>query len=273
MTVTTETAPSVGASVAAPTSVLISPDLATEWLKRNKANRTIRPARVAQYAKDMASDSWFDTGETIKFDWNGDMVDGQHRLTAVIESGVVLPMRVLFGLDPVAKEYVDTGAARTANDALRMRGEAASAILAGAARLGYLIESGQKSVRISHATVFEFIEAHPGLREAAEATYKMVHKISAPPSVIAYSRHRIVEVDAEAGAAFIDKLANLNDLAADDPILRLAQRLRQLERVREKVDKQTMTITILRTWNAWRQGKKMQRVLLAAPDAALPDLV
>lgn len=269
-------APTPGPSptVVTPTKVVhVDPELAAQWLERNESNRNLRPGRVSQYAADMAAGHWFHTGETIKFDNGDNLIDGQHRLRAVIEANVTVTLLVTFGLDPEARHYVDTGAARTAQDALRMKGEQAPAILGAAARLGMLAERNVRNTRVSHAAVFDYIQAHPGLREASVYAQNVLHKIDVPPSVIAYGRFRFAEVDADAAEEFFGKLSRLNDLGADDPILRLAQRLRAMVRNAEKVDKHTITVTLFRTWNTWRQGKTLQRLLIAAPDAPLPPLV
>lgn len=253
--------------------VLVGPDLAREWLARNTSNRNIRPLRVAQYARDMRAGAWKRTGETIKFDTNGDLLDGQHRLAAVIESEATAPMSVTFGLDPDIKHYVDTGAARTPADALRIKGESSPAILAGAARVGYLLETGQRKARMSHAQVFEFIDQHPGLRQSADFIMPLTNRIDLGPSTLAYGHYRFARIDPSAADVFITSLAELTNLAADDPILRFAQRLRSIKRNNEDVDRRALAVTFLRVWNHWRQGTSIRRILLAGADSPLPDLV
>lgn len=250
----------------------LDPQLAESWLARNKGNRNIRANKVAQYAHDMARGAWMMTGETIKFDTNGDLVDGQHRLMAVIEADATVRVAVQFGLDPEARHYVDTGAARTAQDALRMKGETSPAILGASARLGVLFERKLRTgAPVSHADVFDYIEAHPELRDAASYAGGILHKVDLPPSIIAYARFRFAQVDSDAADDFFGKLANLNDLNADDPILRLAHRMRAANRNGEKISKTVLAVTLFRTWNTWRQGRTMARVLLANADAVLPD--
>lgn len=253
--------------------VPVDPDQASYWLENNEANRNIRPARVTQYAQDMAADEWKLTGEPIKFDKFGHLLDGQHRLHAVVASGATVPMLVASGVDPEARQYMDTGAARTASDAVKMRNEKSPAVLAAAARLGYLIENNlHTSVRISHAQTFAWIDAHPNIRTAAVAATGAQHKIDLAQSMVAYTRFRMDEIDPFVSDVFWSKLANLNDLPNNDPILRLAHRLRQRVRNGEEVSKRSMVITIFRTWNAWRDGRTTERVQFANSDAVMPDL-
>src|SRR5437870_5147015 len=69
----------------------VGPELATRWLEGNVHNRKLREDVVARYARDMKAGRWLLTHEPIAFNKNGDtLVDGQHRLWAVVESGATV---------------------------------------------------------------------------------------------------------------------------------------------------------------------------------------
>lgn len=74
------------------------------------------------FARDMASGAWKFNGETIKFSTDGNLLDGQHRLNAIIQSGCTVKMMVVWGLDESSQDTVDIGAARTVADMLDMEG-------------------------------------------------------------------------------------------------------------------------------------------------------
>jgi len=76
--------------------VNINPDLAAAWLDKNENNRPINWNYVAQLARDMKAGRWRLTHQGIAFDTQGRLIDGQHRLWAVIEADVTVPMRVFF---------------------------------------------------------------------------------------------------------------------------------------------------------------------------------
>lgn len=78
----------------------VTPALAAKWLERNTRNRPLRDAVVLKYASDMRDGKWKVTGDAIAFDKNGAVVNGQHRLWAVLESGKTICMLVVFDLDP-----------------------------------------------------------------------------------------------------------------------------------------------------------------------------
>lgn len=99
-------------------SILVSPELAKEWLSRSagnprygqegKVNRSV----VTKYASDMKKGRWQLTHQGIAFNEDGALVDGHHRLRAVIESGVPVMMYVTYGVSDEAS-LLDVGYSRT----------------------------------------------------------------------------------------------------------------------------------------------------------------
>ena len=75
--------------------VTLTPALAAEWLNSNTCNRPLSTLRASRYARDMKAGDWRFNGETISFTADGRLVDGQHRLTAVVESGVTIQQVVV----------------------------------------------------------------------------------------------------------------------------------------------------------------------------------
>jgi hypothetical protein len=109
----------------------ITPDKAVEYLKKNTANRALRPTWVKTLAFSMRRGDWRLSHQGIAFSTAGDLLDGQHRLAAVIESGVSVEMTVARGVDPAAFISMDLGAKRSVADLLHIsKGEAEA--------LGYL---------------------------------------------------------------------------------------------------------------------------------------
>jgi hypothetical protein len=69
----------------------VDPATAESWLAKNPNNRNLRVPVVQSYARDMVSGNWMLNGETIKFDQSGKLIDGQHRLSAVVTADVTVP--------------------------------------------------------------------------------------------------------------------------------------------------------------------------------------
>ena len=66
----------------------ITPELAREILKGNSKNRKIRQQRVDYLADEMKNGRWQISHQGICIATDGRVLDGQHRLLAVIQSGV-----------------------------------------------------------------------------------------------------------------------------------------------------------------------------------------
>ena len=94
---------------------LVTPRIAAKMLEsRFPGNRPISQHRVADYARMMADGEWDLTGDTIKFSREGELVDGQHRLSAVVQANTPVRMVVVRGVQSAAFGSIDVGRRRTA---------------------------------------------------------------------------------------------------------------------------------------------------------------
>lgn len=102
--------------------MVITPSIAQEMLSRNTRNRRVKDSVVDRYASDMRKGIWKRNGETIKIAHDGTILDGQHRLLAVIKSGIPLVTEVTTGLDSDSIYTIDCGSSRSASDSLKIDG-------------------------------------------------------------------------------------------------------------------------------------------------------
>ncbi len=102
----------------------VAPELAAEWLEKSQdvRNRTTTPSRVAIYAKQMKEGKWRVTHQGIAFDEHGLLTDGKHRLTAVVQAGVVVEFWVYYGLQQKDMIAVDKHRPRTEQNSLYISG-------------------------------------------------------------------------------------------------------------------------------------------------------
>lgn len=114
----------------------VSPKLAAKWLDASAGvkQRTIRQARVDKLIHAIQSDQWRVTHQGIALASDGYVIDGQHRLTAIVRSGETVEMLVTYNADPETFDVIDTGAARSPADALKIEGFGNVNILAAAVR-------------------------------------------------------------------------------------------------------------------------------------------
>ncbi len=86
----------------------ITPQLAAELLAMGAKNRRVSETHVKKLAEEMKAGRWVLNGETIKFSADGKLIDGQHRLEAIILSGVSIVTSIAVGIqDERAFETID----------------------------------------------------------------------------------------------------------------------------------------------------------------------
>ena len=102
---------------------LVTPKKALEMLTTNSGNRRVRDPRVLRYAEDMKQGRWItNTAEPIKISKRGLLLDGQHRLEAIIKSNVSIEMLIAYDLEDSIFKVLDTGLARNASDTFKTAG-------------------------------------------------------------------------------------------------------------------------------------------------------
>ena len=139
----------------------VTPSLAASYLKHNiSTNRTIRKALVDRYAADMKSGHWSQASGSVMFDHLGNLVDGQHRMSAVVQAGITVRMKMESIPEGASLEGIDRGRSRTIGDLLELRGLADKGhgiSLAAAAKSLYCLSRGTMSVD-NQTTVQKVIE-------------------------------------------------------------------------------------------------------------------
>lgn len=94
----------------------ITPGEAQWMLRMNKQNRPIRHNHIKKMAEDMKAGAWQVTHQGIAFNKLGELIDGQHRLNAIVESGRAVTMAVTYGCDCSAFTIIDQGIKRSTSD-------------------------------------------------------------------------------------------------------------------------------------------------------------
>lgn len=100
----------------------ITPEIALEMLKANTRNRPMNKQQVVRYAEQMTNGAWELNGEPIIFAEGGVLLDGQHRLAAIVKSQSTLDVLVVRGVDPKTFTTIDTGKLRTKSDVFALEG-------------------------------------------------------------------------------------------------------------------------------------------------------
>lgn len=257
--------------------VEVDPHLAERWLGKCVRNRHLRPNVVGAYASDMLADAWQLTGEAIKFDTDGHLIDGQHRLQAVIRSGATVRMFVVWGLATAAQDVMDSGARREARDMLHLAGHRNASAVSSAARLALAYEDGALTMRGSsrtagrpytHTQIKTYVDENPDIEEAVDLGRNLHLDLS--PTVKNVALFLLMRVDTNAAHAFFTSLANAATEGADDPRSVLLRRLAAARRNNEKLSPYVQLALTFRAWNAWRKGQRLSTLPVASSHGIVP---
>lgn len=258
----------------------ITPAMAKKYLEKNTRNRHLNEARVLQMARALKEGKWKLNGDAIRFDKNGNLVDGQHRLTACYLSGISLKTWVVRNLDEDVFDTIDQGKKRTASDILSVDGIAyGSRISAGARAIydyldGMPVKGGKQTANtLTNIEVAALVKNE--IPELIDMGYSMFSdkrvKILLPagPALAVY--WLTTQIDEDKSQEFFDKLRTGENLKGDSPILVLRNRLMAHRGSEAKVPVRHLFSWTIKAWNAFYSGKPI-RVLRHSSQEAFPRI-
>ena len=264
------------ADPAGPTAVVVdvTPDVARVWLRNNTHNRRLRERAVQDYARDMAAGHWNLNGEAIKFAADGTVLDGQHRLRAVVAADVTVQMLVVVGLDPAAQETMDTGRKRTTGDVMGLRGEHNAHTLAAILRRVWAWQQGDYKFAGNYAAInrecAQLLAEHPELRRSAEIAVRTRNAFPhIPQSSLGVAHHLFSTIEVDEAAWFFQRIADGAELPLGHPILALRSRVTSERLDSVRMPESRHMAYLIRTWNATREGRSLDR-LVHPPNSQMP---
>lgn len=239
--------------------VTITPEEALDLLSLNTDNRPVSEAHVKNLAAEMSSGRWRQNGDTICRSTTK-LVDGQHRLYAVIESGVTIQAVIAYVEDDVFPT-IDVGKRRSGADTLALVGEQYTATLASALMLIDTYKTGKMGsrVRYPNSVLPELLERHPGARVSVRTCHSTRGIIA--PAVLTACHYLFGEKDLEAADRFAQDLVAGAGLLAADPVFILRERLIREKTRKVSLQRSYIVALTIKAWNARRQGAKISRLV------------
>jgi hypothetical protein len=254
--------------------VYMTPELAAELLELNTRNRKLKPTRVDSLVRELQDGEWRFNGDAVRVSNDARLLDGQHRLEAVVQSGITAPMLLIEGIQEDAQATIDAGLMRTYADHLRINGEERANRLAGIVRLyaAYLQSKGkdrwnENKFRLSIGALDRVLEKNPKLRQSAENAVSLYKNGKVPiqesvGGVADYVLHRIDGPDAQ---FFFERLSTgtkLYESGPTQPILKLREYIMS---PRDTVEHRRAYVNlgaVFKAWNAYREGRTVSNVAL-----------
>jgi hypothetical protein len=150
----------------------IGPSLAAVLFKdHNGKNRSLVYSRANDYADAMARGEWRFNHQGIAFNEDGDLIDGQHRIAAVVLSGKEQLFMITTGLENEAIDTVDRSVRRSIGESLEMRGYTNGRLKANVAKdaLSYMAEVQGEKKRFSDQQIEAYVMEKNDLLDEALA--------------------------------------------------------------------------------------------------------
>ena len=106
----------------------ITPEIATLFLQNHVGNRDYRKNWVSELSRMIKRGEWLVTHQGIALDKSGNLIDGQHRLKAIIESGIPVQINVSYDVDAITYTCIDRGVKRNLADITRFSTKTAEVV-------------------------------------------------------------------------------------------------------------------------------------------------
>ena len=258
-------------------TVVITPEIAQRLLGKQDPNRPSSRTLVAAIAADITAGNWVHNGETVCISNTGRVLDGKHRLMAVVKAGKPITTEVAFGIDDDAFSTYDQGKKRCAGDVFAIAGEANATTLAAA--LGVMIcedegnlQAAGSGTRFTVAQVSSALDRHPGMRAAvkrARGQYRTALNLLTP-RIAAWCSYRFFQVDPNAAEAWFLGLDTGTNLEPGNPVLTLRNRLIDRSTAKAKLPAREVLALAIKAFNSLRKGQTI-RYLRWRTDGPTPE--
>lgn len=257
----------------------ITPKKAGELLRANTTNRPLSKSVVKTFAEAMKRGEWMVTHQGIAFDASGVLIDGQHRLAAIVEAGLPVELTVFTDVEEGTFDVLDTGKRRNAADVLAIEGEKSSTMLAAMVRTVWLFEnrpdlnwSGGAAAVTNHQIV-QTLEAHPKLRDflalgqQIAAATGMIKSAAGASSYLVEQANKRVDL-----APWHEGVIDGTGLDRADPRLLFRKVMfnaarKQAGQAMHRRDTREHVALYIKAFNAWADGEEINHLRFAAREA------
>jgi len=232
---------------------------ALEYLTHSDGNRPYHQQYTSLLAGKQQRGEWRTNGDSIRFDSNGILRDGQHRLKMVIQTGIPIEVIVVRSIDPDAFITMDTGKKRGLADVLSIQGEANPLLLAGALYWirRYLI-GNMFAMQVSHEQHLAILTDLPEIRGSVQFFSAISKPAGYPgqPSIATATHYLFSQIDPLKASKLIEGyVTGLGLTGMRDPIYRLREQIIGYKKSKMKPTPQQIFGIFSFAWNAHQAGR------------------
>ena len=213
--------------------VKCTPELAKSLLELNTHNRKITPSVVEKYCREILNGEWYPMAAGIGVDDHGVLVDGQHRLMAIVETEIAVPLLIVWGLPPACQEKEDRHNRRDMFTVFSLAGIITSRKAVQVAtffcrrKVGAYAKESLQRAGVSDSDVKAiYLALRDAIDPVCEAFRPIAHTDFDTVGVVAACVDGW-QIDSEKTLRFIEKLHQPTEIKLDDPRYRLNRWLRE----------------------------------------------
>lgn len=242
--------------------VRVTPDLAHEILAGNTINRNVRRQWVKFLAEELTGGRWHLTNDAVMITPDGTLMNGQHRLLAIISAETAGDLLVIRNADIASLPALDIPTKRNLADALKLAGFTDLTVTAATVGMIFKLTDPERqfptalSVRYSFEPQIEFAVKHSdALQQATAVAAKVRRRLVFPGSMVGALWFLQSDIDPDDATEFWESVTEGLRLDQNDP--RFAWR-RWVERERTRANHRSTTAAkmavSIKAWNYWRDG-------------------
>jgi hypothetical protein len=248
--------------------ILITPSMAADMLQSNIKNRTLREKAITKYANEMLRGTWKqDTGEVIKISKTGVLLDGQHRLMAIIKANIPVYFHVIYGLCDSITDVLDTGSNRSASDVFKLNNIMYNSTIPSMINQYNALKNTKalygtgmsKNQKLSNNEILSMYYERPDFwHDVAKTSLKWYESFSRilNTSIIGGIYAYLYEINSNDAKEFINQLCTGNDIE-NKSLLVLRKKLVDDKLSIKSHSKTTIIAFILKTWVHFRKGTEI----------------
>jgi hypothetical protein len=251
------------------------PDDAKRILAESQYQRRHSPGTVSKYARDMKTGKWEFNGAPIRYNGEGEghaeLLDGQHRLRALIEANMVMPFVVLVGIGKSSLRTMDDGKFRTLGNKFYIDGEKAPDVLASMIQFLALYRAKGKFVGPSFTSpeYYDVLKAEGDAARPLAKDYKCKMPRNLKPGLIATLHLLFAEKDPVLAARFCaDVVQGASERGT--PAREAREWIVSLEKGEVKTN--VIAAVLIDCWNRECRGENVTRIRIPknCPEIASP---
>lgn len=247
----------------------VTPEKASEWLTHGPHNpRPLKKFIIDKYAQDMRQGHWRLTHQGIAFNKDGQVIDGQHRLSAIIKSGKTAKMAVFRDVEEDNFDVMDIGALRTRSDILAIEGIPPKLARILSPAIPYCVnyetyrilarKVNSRKLGNSNVVVRSFVEAHPEIISSAEFTLTLPRRDALlPDSQLCFLHYEISRYNADA-EKFLYLLTTGDGVPSESPIFEMRRQLLSSKLHKYIVADILLLKRVVCTYNFYHIGKAIK---------------